>query len=148
MREWLRTYKPAAPARVHLLLAAAMWTGVGGALLYFGVGWVMAGPMVHAGLLLAVAVLAGGVKARLVLDGAAGRLIDRIRRRGDGRCVGGFLSWQTWTLVIAMIVCGRFLRGSLLPRAIVGLVYVAVGTALLLAARTVWVAWYRQRIQR
>ena len=58
----------------------------------------------------------------------------RIERRGDGRCIGGFLSLRTWALVALMMVAGRTLRHSFVPAVIIGLAYAAVGTALLVAA--------------
>jgi hypothetical protein len=42
-----------------------------------------------------------------------------------------------------MAAAGYLLRHGLLPRTVVGLVYVAVGAALLLASRRLWQAWHR-----
>lgn len=141
----LEKYKPAASARVHLLLASAMWTVVGGCLLYFGVRWVAGGKTPYAWLLLAVACAAGLLKAHFVLRRAAERTVKRILTRGDGNCIGGFLSIKTWVLVLLMITAGRFLRGGLLARTVVGLIYAAVGLALLVASLRVWSAWYTNR---
>ena len=91
-------------------------------------------------LVLAAAVL-GSAKARFVLRRSARRIIDRIRARGDGRCLGGFLSPATWAFVLAMVLLGRLLRAGWLPRTVVGFVYVAVGVALLLASGYIWQAW-------
>ena len=145
MRDWLDAHKPAVSVRVHLLLAAMMWTLVGIALLLFGVcrgptGYVASNP-----LLLVLAVVAGCLKGRFVLDRAAGHVMERIRTRGDGRCIGGFLSLRTWALVALMMVAGRTLRHSFVPAVIIGLAYAAVGTALLVAARRLWQASYRSR---
>jgi hypothetical protein len=139
----LKAYKPAASARLHLLLAAMMWTVVGALLLFFGVCWIWDGGSPYGGLLLAGATVAGLLKARFVLRRAAGRTIERIRARGDGYCLGGFLSWQSWLLVLLMIAAGRLLRGGGLPRAITGFLYAAIGIALLVAAHRIWHAWYR-----
>ncbi len=143
MSSWLHSLKPAAPARVHLLLAALMWTVVGGALVFFGVCWVMEDSLDHARWLIAPAVGVGLLKSRLMLDRAAGRTAERIRKRGDGRCIGGFLSWGTWGFVLLMMVFGRLLREGILPRFEVGLVYTAIGSGLLCSARVFWLAWYR-----
>ena len=143
MRDRLEAYKPAASARTHLLLAAAMWTAVGAVLVLFGVRWALNGQIPLPWLLLAVAVVAGGLKARFVLRHAAERMIERIRTRGDGRCLGGFLSIRSWAFVALMAGAGRLLRGELLPRAVVGLIYVAVGTGLVLAGHRLWSAWYQ-----
>ena len=143
MLKRLAIYKPAASAQMHLLLAAALWTIVGALLLSFGVRWAWAGHAWYTSPLLVVAVVAGLLKARFVLRRTASRAIERIRARGDGRCVGGFLSWQSWLFVLLMMGTGRLLRGGLLPRTVTGLVYAAVGTALLVAAWQLWDAWYR-----
>lgn len=138
MSEWREAYKPAAPARLHLLLAAGMWTGVGALLLVFGVRWVLPAESRYVPLWLGLAVAGGCIKARFVLRRSAQRIIARIKSRGDGRCIGGFLSWRTWLLVALMVIGGRVLRRGLLPEAVVGLIYVLVGTALLLAAAQLW----------
>lgn len=136
---WHHRYKPAASAATRTLLAAVMWTLVGAALLFFGARWVIGSGMT---ILLAPAVLLGVLKTRLVLDPSAERAVERIRRAGDQRCAGGFFSWKTWLFIVAMSGAGRVLRDGLLPLPIVGLLYVAVGVALLLACRKLWRGWY------
>jgi hypothetical protein len=143
MRHWLLAHKPAASRRTHILLAAILWSAVGTLLLVLGIRWTL--PARAAALLLPFAVLAGVLKARFVLDRVARRVIDRIRTRGDDRCLGGFLSPKTWALVAVMMIAGRLLRGSPLPRTIIGLLYITVGTALLLASRRQWRAWHEDR---
>ena len=131
--------KPAAPASVHLLLAGVMWTVVGALLVYFGSRWVLEswpGPGGWAGAVVAVAV--GWAKSRWVLDRSAGRIADRIVARGDGRCLGGFLSWKTWGLVALMSGGGRLLRATVGAGGPVGLLYLAVGAALFRSSRTFW----------
>jgi hypothetical protein len=147
IRSWIETLKPAAPARVHLLLAALMWLTVGGMLLALGAVWALQVRTTMTACLLAVAAAAGWLKALLALEPVARRTIDRIESRGDGRCIGGFLSIQSWTMVAIMIGAGRLLRGSVLSSYIVGLVYVLVGTALLVASRVLWRAWIGARLR-
>ena len=120
-----------------------MWTVVGAALALFGVRWVLSSSLPFASLLLAVAVGAGALKAIYALERSARRAVDRISDRGDDRCIGGFFSLKAWLCVVGMASLGWFLRHGLLPLPIVGLLYVAVGTALLLACRRLWSAWYR-----
>jgi hypothetical protein len=152
---WIEAHKPAADRWVHYLLAALMWSVVGSALLAVGSHWAgrtfAALGTAHAALLplvlIGIGVAAGAAKARWVLGPAAERIIQRIDERGDRRCAGGFLSWRSWGFVLVMIVAGRLLRGSHIPRAVLGVVYVAVGTALLLAARRPWEAWRAARRQ-
>ncbi len=141
MRDWLRILKPAAPARVHLLAASLMWTVVGGGLLFFGIRWTRDSQITHVWPLVAAAASIGLLKSRLVLDRVARRAVQRIRTRGDGRCIGGFLSVRTWAFVILMASCGHLMRGGLLPYPAVGLIYIAVGMGLLFSVRWLWRAW-------
>lgn len=137
----LANLKPAAPGRIHLLLAAGTWTVVGAMLLTMGTRWLIQSGGKWWPVLLAAAVAAGIGKAILVLGPAAGRIKDRIRVRGDGRCLGGFLSVRTWLLVMLMMAAGWALRTSHLPRLLLGLAYAAIGSALLLASRHLWLGW-------
>ena len=147
MRNLIDGLKPAASARLHLLLAATMWTVVGSMLTYFGARWTLSGKAAYAPapLLLALATALGALKARYVLDRSARRIAERIGARGDGRCLGGFVSLQTWVLIALMATAGRLLRGGIASRTIVGFIYVAVGTALLLGSLRLWHAWYNHR---
>ena len=145
LRRWLELHKPRAVARTQLLLAEVMWTGVGTMLLslgliwivrrYHGMGWAYAAPFLLLGLL----------KGRFILDRVGRRTIARIHTRGDSHCVGGFFSPTSWLLIVGMMVLGQVLRTSPLPRAVVGFLYVLVGTGLLLSSRMFWREWLSLR---
>ncbi len=138
MRNWAETHKPAASARTHLVAAASLWTVVGCGLLVVGLHWLTPTAGLGAALLVVAAVGAGALKGRFVMRRAADRIAGRIRARGDGRCLGGFLSLRTWGFVAVMMLAGRFLRHSPAPRLIIGFIYTAVGVALLLGAGRLW----------
>ena len=141
MTGWLEAHKPGASVRVHLVLAALMWTGVGSTMLVVGVCWASEGRMAVTLWLLAAAAAIGVAKSRWILDPAAGRIVERILTRGDGRCLGGFLSVRSWLLVGFMIVLGRVLRSFVLAGTAAGLLYVVVGVALVVSSRLMWRAW-------
>jgi hypothetical protein len=147
MDNWKEKFKPAASARVHLLLAALMWSLVGTGLLSAGLYWSLRTGTAHLGLVLAAAAGLGLAKGHFMLNRTAGRIVDRIRHRGDGRCVGGFVSWRTWIFIASMMALGIILRHSPLPRRVVGFIYVAVGIALIAGAVTLWRALYRRRFE-
>ncbi len=88
-----------------------------------------------------IAALPGILKALFVLDRAAAKGVARIRERGDGRCIGGFLSVKSWLLVLVMMAGGRLLRAGYLPKTLIGFLYVAIGVALVFGSRRPWVAW-------
>jgi len=133
--------KPTASRAVHLLTVALLWSVVGAALLAVGLGLLRTLAPIPLAVVLALAIVVGAIKTRFVLRRTADRVIDRIRARGDGRCLGGVLSWRMWLFVVAMIALGRLLRVSPLAAEIVGAVYVAVGVALVLGSLRFWGAW-------
>jgi len=140
-KEWAERFKPAARARTHLLAAALLWTIVGLGLGAAGLFWSF-GSAFPWSLALAIAgVAAGTVKGRLVIRKMADWNTARIIARGDGRCLGGFLAPKTWLLVAAMMASGMILRRSGVPRPLLGVLYTAVGTGLLIGGRQLWKAW-------
>jgi len=143
---WADRYKPATAVSTQLMLAWLMWATVGSALVGFGAWWLWESAPVAAPWVAAGSLVAGAVKSRLVLDAAAKRVVDRICARGDGRCLGGFLSLRSWGLVIVMMAAGRLLRGTL-AHVIVGPMYLAVGTALCISSRISWRAWRDARFR-
>jgi hypothetical protein len=141
MEGTLHRFKPAAPVRIHMVLAGLLWSVVGTLLALFGTVWIWSSGLPHAVFFSIAAVVIGLVKSRLVLDKAARRIAQRIEERGDGRCVGGFLSLRTWLLVGLMAGGGRALRAWVLPLGIAGLLYLGIGVALASSSRLLWVRW-------
>jgi len=138
MSNWAERWKPAAGARTHLLAAALLWTAVGAGLSGAGIVWCFSArrPWVP----LALGVCVGVLKGIFIIARLAARNARRIIARGDGKCLGGFLSIKTWLLVAAMMGSGMFLRRSGIPRPILGVIYTAVGTALLAGSVSLWKA--------
>ena len=135
---WLEAHKPAASRRTHLMCAAMMWSIVGATLLVFGASWTLGSASAFSPVLLLMAAVIGVVKARLILRRSAHRISRRILHRGDGKCLGGFLSWRLWILVALMASTGRSLRMTLIPVSVVGVVYTSIGVALVAASRSIW----------
>ena len=138
MQHLLEKYKPAANATTHLLMAALMWLVVGVLLAGFGLKWLAHSSLAFKWPLAALAVALGMFKSRFALDKAAHHMVDRIAARGDGRCIGGFLSPWSWLMVAIMAGGGRALRAWVLPKGWAGLLYLMVGVALALSSRLLW----------
>ena len=120
------------------MAAAMMWSLAGAGILAAGCSWIFRSGSAASVPVLVLALGTGAAKARFVLDRTARRILTRIESRGDGRCLGGFLSWKSWLLVAAMVLLGRLLRASPLPLIVRGGVYAAIGAALLIASRLLW----------
>ncbi|MGW8286954.1 MAG: hypothetical protein ACWGOD_01835 [Desulfobulbales bacterium] len=139
-KKTLLQYKPGVSIKTHLFSAGLIWSLVGCGLLFFGFYLVS----LNGNYWYAVAgLILGTVKTIFILDRVARKNVKRIKEFEDKVCLGSVYSWKTWMLVLAMILLGRYLRTSALPREIVGLIYIAVGWALLLASRLMWLTWKR-----
>jgi hypothetical protein len=140
LKKTLLRYKPGVTVRTHLHLAALIWSVVGFFLLTTGLFFTLSNNRLWfavAGLIL------GTFKAIFILDRVARKNMKRIKEFEDKVCFGSVYSWKTWLLVAAMIVLGRYLRTTVLPREVVGLIYTAVGWGLMLASRLMWLEWKR-----
>lgn len=131
-----RRFTPSAGTRVQLVSAALMWMIGATILLVRGVGflhdsWFAA--------LVALAVTIGVVKSRFLLDNIARKAVERIRQRGVA-CYFGFFSPRSWGFIAVMMGGGILLRSSGLPKDLLAVIYVAVGSALVLADRIFWQA--------
>ena len=140
LKEILIRYKPGVSIRTHLLLGAFIWTVVGFFLLTNGYVLVSIESHLLYGL---SGLLLGTAKTFFILDRVARKNVKRIKEFEDKACFGSVYSLKTWFLVAAMIVLGRFLRTTVLPGEVVGLIYTAVGWALMLSSRLMWIEWNR-----
>jgi hypothetical protein len=138
LRNVLDRLKPRARAGTQLLAAALLWTIVGCALGAVGVVWCLSAPSFWPFVLLVAAAALGLAKGRWFIEPVARRNVARLVERGDGRCLGGFLSWKTWLFVASMMALGMALRRSPLPRPLLGLIYAAIGVALLTGSLPLW----------
>lgn len=133
----IQRFKPGAPIRAHLLVAAMIWSMVGLSLMTKGfVLTRLAGrqwlSLLGAGL--------GTAKTFWVLDRVARKNIVRIMQLADGTCLGSVYSVKTWGLIICMVLMGRLLRLTSLPGEYIGILYCAIGWGLLLSSRLIWLA--------
>ena len=121
-------------------MAAGLWTAVGLGLSTLGFIWCFASRIPWPFVLAALGIVAGSLKGRFVLRRLAEKNAARVIRRGDGQCLGGFLSVKTWLLVAVMMTSGILLRRSGVPHPILGVLYSAIGTALLAGSIPLWKA--------
>jgi hypothetical protein len=142
-----RRFTPRAGTRAQLIAAALLWLVGTSILLVRGVMYIVApeeferfGYWVL--LIALVAVAIGLVKASFLLIRYANKAVARIRTRGRA-CFFGFFAASSWLFVIVMMGGGLLLRESGLVdywwgRTFLGILYVAVGTALAIADLIFW----------
>jgi hypothetical protein len=142
-----RRLTPRTGVRAQLVAAAIVWLVGTAILLSRGVMYVVAPEEYERfgyGIVLIalVAVAIGIVKARFILIGYATKAVTRIRTRGHA-CFFGLFAWSSWVFIIVMMGGGILLRHSPLVdswwgRTFLGVLYVAVGTALAIADVVFW----------
>jgi hypothetical protein len=142
-----RRLTPRAGVRTQLVAAAVVWLVGTAILLSRGVMYIVAPEEYERfgyGIVLIalVAIAIGIVKARFILIRYAGKAVSRIRTRGHA-CFFGLFAWSSWAFIIVMMGGGMLLRHSPLVdswwgRTFLGILYVAVGTALAIADVVFW----------
>lgn len=142
MIKGLSRFKPGGNRRTHLFLSAVLWTAVGMMLLAKG-AFRLSQLANWQPLLVALAFLAGSLKAYFILDKSARRGINRILTFKDGTCLGAVYSIKTWILVLCMMGMGVILRNSSIPINLLCFLYFTVGWALLMSSRLAWRAWLK-----
>ena len=134
--------------RQHLWIAATIWTLVGAGL--FTMGLVFWFHLPYLGFLdtqhLGVGALAlsvGLLKGKVVLDRTANRVIDRVdtlQEPNPFKSVFQMFGAKTIGLILAMMTIGVGLRIAGVSFEIRGLIYIAVGAALMWSCRRYWLA--------
>lgn len=134
--------------RQHLWIAAAIWTIVGAGLLTMGLLFWFHLPYLgfldaeHLGFG-AIALFIGVIKGKVVLDRTANRVIDRVESLQEPnpfKSIFQMFGGKTIALIATMMLIGLVLRIAGVSYEIRGLIYLAVGAALLWSCRRYWIA--------
>lgn len=126
--------EPKAPNSFLLFLAGGMWLGVGVMLNWLAVSWLI--ELVRAtmywfltaGLILGVSIHWFGFSR------IASKNIARIMVLPQKPCVFAFMSWRSYLLVLVMVSMGIGLRRSPIPKQWLAIIYMGIGTALMLSS--------------
>lgn len=137
--------------RQHLWIAATIWTIVGAGLLTMGLLFWFHLPYLgfldaeHLGFG-SIALTVGLIKGKVVLDRTANRVIERVetlREPNPFKSVFSMFGVKTITLIATMMLIGLALRIAGVSYEIRGLIYLAVGAALLWSCRRYWIASFQ-----
>jgi hypothetical protein len=127
-------WKPGVSKNVLLLLAGIMWTGTGIMLDTLSYFWLKAENPPDA----LVASLIGFVCALGIHHFGFLRIVDRnldrILPMEGRRCVFSFMPWKSYILIIIMVILGMLLRHTPIPRLYLSILYIGIGTALILSS--------------
>lgn len=134
--------------RQHLWIAAAIWTIVGTGLFIMGLVFWFHFP--YLGFLDTRHVIGGTgalsvglIKGKFILDKTANRVIERVETLAEPnplKSVFQMFGAKTIILILAMMGIGIVLRLAGVSFEVRGLIYIAVGTALVWSCRRYWMA--------
>ena len=130
----MEKWKPAVPKSGLLFLAGIIWLSIGFMMDTIAYSWLISENARSALLILST----GFVLALLFHHFGFLRIVDRnlgrILPMEGRRCIFSFMPWKSYVLVMVMILGGFLLRHSSLPKAYLALIYLAIGTALMLSS--------------
>ena len=130
----IERYKPGVSKNILLFVAGILWVMVGIMLNSMAYTWLRAERLSYA--LLAAAV---GFACSLFIHHfgflrIVNRNMDRILPMEGKRCVFSFMPWKSYVLVAVMITMGVLLRHSPIPKLYLAVLYIGIGTALILSS--------------
>jgi len=130
----IERWKPGVPKSVLLLVAGAIWVMVGIMLNGMAYWWLRKELPAHA----LLAVVVGFVGSLFIHHFGFLRIVDRNLNRilpmEGKRCVFSFMPWKSYVLIAVMIALGVLLRHSPIPKLYLSVLYVGIGTALILSS--------------
>jgi hypothetical protein len=130
----IERFKPGVPKTVLVLIAGILWIGVGVMLDILSYSW-LKGELLNRAIASAIIGFSG---ALIIHHFGFLRIVDknlnRILPMEGTRCVFSFISWKSYMLIAVMILMGYLLRHSPLPKLYLSVLYIAIGTALILSS--------------
>lgn len=130
----IEKWKPGVPKSVLLFLAGTMWLLVGIMLNSLAFSWLKSEELNYSLLALGT----GFISSLIIHHFGFLRIVDknlgRILPMEGKRCVFSFMPWKSYILIMVMILFGILLRHSPLPRLYLSVLYIGIGTALILSS--------------
>src|SRR4030042_6284910 len=126
--------KPGVSKTALLLIAGIIWIGIGIMLHLLSNSWLRNEALNR----IILAYFIGFVCALIIHHFGFLRLVDRNLRRilqmEGRRCAFSFIPWKSYVLIIIMIFIGFLLRHSIMPKLYLAILYIGIGTALILSS--------------
>jgi hypothetical protein len=126
-------FTPSADKRVLVLLAGAMWCGVGILLVHFALTWIAVTTGTEKILLYVAGFLAAMPIHHFGFLKVADKNLRRLLPLSEKRCVFSFMTWKSYILVAFMMTLGITLRHSSLPKPYLSVLYNGIGLGLFLS---------------
>lgn len=129
----IKRYNPTVDKKYLILLAGAMWCGVGVMLVGFAVSWLS----YYSGREEVVFFVAGFIAALPIHHFGflkiADKNINRLMPLTEKKCVFSFITWKSYLIILIMVSMGIALRRSSIPKNYLSILYNGIGLGLFLS---------------
>jgi hypothetical protein len=130
----IEKWKPGVSKGGLLLVAGIMWMAIGLMLDVLSYGWLKGETTEHA----VLAALVGFLCALVIHHFGFLRVVDknlaRILPMEGKRCIFSFMPLKSYLLIVVMMFMGFLLRHSAIPKLYLSILYMGIGTALILSS--------------
>ena len=141
---WLR-FKPAVDKSILIFLSGILWVAVASMLLAFAVGWLRVGPMAQTSVLATTGIIAALIIHHFGFLRVVDKNLGRIVPGDEKRCIFAFQSWRSYLIIVSMMGMGFVLRNSSLPKPYLAVLYIAIGSALILSSVRYLRVWLSEK---
>ena len=129
----IEKWKPGVPKSALLFIAGIMWIAVGIMLDGLAYSWLRTERR-HALLATIIGFVCSLVIHHFGFLRIVDRNLDRILPMEGKRCIFSFMPWKSYILIIVMIIIGILVRHSAIPKLYLSVLYIGIGTALILSS--------------
>ncbi len=130
----LNKFDPAVDKRILVALSGIIWTIVGIYLCNLALHWLSDSAVNNVLWLGAAGVLLALLIHQFGFQKLVDKNISRILSKKGKVCIFGFQPWKSYLIILIMIVLGRVLRLSPLPKHYLSIIYIGFGGAMLLSS--------------
>ena len=132
---------PRVTSQTRLLSAAILWSAIGFFLAAKGTWTSFSCTWLATLLSLAIGLVLGLLKSRIVFDRVSRKTIAHIGSKSQQACLGGLFSLRNWALILIMAIFGKTIGALPMNAALKSSIYVMVGSGLGYSSRLLWKAW-------
>jgi len=130
----IEKWKPGVPKAGLLLVAGIMWMGIGLMLDIISYKWLRGERVDHALLAAGIGFLCGLLIHHFGFLRVVDRNLARILPMEGKKCIFSFMPLKSYLLIVVMMLMGFLLRHSALPKLYLSILYIGIGTALILSS--------------
>ena len=137
--------KPRVPKYVLYILSGMMWVVVGLFLNRTAYFWLQNQNLSKMVILIAFGLILASLIHFFGFSRLVTKNLNRIILMPEKPCVFGFMSWKSYLIVIFMITLGISLRSSPIPKPYLSILYIGIGTALILSGSKYFFILFKQK---